>query len=438
MTKKILRIIGFIIGIPVAFIILVVIIGWIVDLVTLPSIKSEGKIALQELNALTKKGEDNAWNYYAQAMEKMKDTEIPDDLDKYLLGQKNLTDEMMISFSRSNDVIALMQEGADKPYCFIPYEYEKGVEAELPDFLSLRECAKVCAGQALSAFEIGILGHGLSNTLNGLTTGKHIISGAPLLINYMVGIVTSGIYLKILEPSVASGSFNVQQLDEIHGFLDEYERTMPSLVWALDGERKTFCVTLANTPLEVVFFQQIYTIKGSFIHGLVLRFWVWQYWFSPHLATLKALESWDDILSEMNASAKGLEYTVEYDVFVARQFKEKGVVEHIRNPILRLFVPNYHNMFARKSKTLARIRLANCAALVWRYKIENGTFPASLDLINSNATKDPFRDETWGYVVTKNSAILTSPGYNLTFGDDDDLSTTLKKSSIREYLSIDK
>lgn len=439
MLKKNLRIVAIIIGIPVCLILIALVIGIITDAITTPAIKAKGDSALKELIALRKEGKDNAWNYYSQAIALMKEKTFPTDINKYLRGEIGITDEIIVSLNINKDVIILMEKGAMQPYCSMPLEYEKGIEMPLPVFVVLQECAKIHAAQALSALEIGVTNDGLLKTLHGLNSGKHIISGSPFLLTYMVGLVTIGRHLHVLESGVATGIFDKQQLETTSHYLAELERTLPSLLWSLEGEIKTINVSLAAKPLNYESLLAMEIFEGSIFHDIGLRIWMWRYLFSPRLATLKAIKTWDDMIATLHISAKGKEGSTEYDIIIAHHVTKDEMKKHCgSNPISMLFMPNLEPMFRRKSRVLAKARLIRCAALVWKYRIEHGTFPGSLKEINNAAIKDPFRDGTWDYVITKHSFELKSPGYNLVYDDDDDLSITLNKGTVREYLSTKK
>lgn len=435
MAKKILKIIGIAVGIIIGIILLIFIIGNVVDLITAPMIKSMGEKALQQLSAQRREGEDNAWNFYAQAIDQIKDKALPEGTDKYLKGEVGINDDMIIAFNRHREILDFMKQGAQRPYCSIPMDYEKGIDAKLPDFVSIQKCTKLHAAQTLSAFEIGAIEDGLTNALSGITIGKHFVQGWPSLITYMIGIVITTRYLNVLETCIATGRFDKAQLAKINVTLTELERELPSMLWSIEGERDILTITLARTPLDFAIFRELFVISGNVVEMFLFRILAWRSFFSLRLAVMHAIGDWGSMVAALGSDIQSNKNTAEYDVEIARKLNLPDITKYgSSNPIYQLFMPNYEGMFKRKTRAIAKIRLLNCATLLWQYRLANGKFPSSLNTLDKHVTKDPFRDDTWDYVFTDKIVIIRSPGYNLESGDDDDLSLTLKPITIKEYL----
>lgn len=434
MIKKIFNVIGFVIMVIIGVATHILILGYCVDILTMPSFKAAGEQALKELVSIRREGEGNAWNYYAQAIDKMGEREFNKDIDTYLRGEINRTKEIEDEFRKHQDITDIIYHGTQQPFCSIPLEYEKGIALQLPNFVALLRCSKTYAAQALGALEKGATEDGLSQLLQGMTFAKHTISGCPALITYMVGIVVMGVNLSILEIGLSTGAFNQQQLQKINHFLHGLEHEVPSLIWALEGEHKLIKISFANKPFFDPLFSDIYILESDIMFALGIRFSLWQYLFSPRLASMKAFTMWDKVLLSMKSSAQEFRGTAEHDIQVLSRIDKEQIQNYKRqNPVFALMIPKSFGMFKRSSKTLAKIRLLNTVSLIWQFYLENGHFPKSLAEIESSLAKDPYRGNLWDYTHTKDSVVVKSPGNNLSYGDEDDLSITLKKSTIKNY-----
>jgi hypothetical protein len=423
MGTKILKIIGVILGI----LILILAISYVIDAFTVPVLKKRGASALQELVSLRTDDEANAWNYYARAIETMSTREFNGDIDKYIRGEIDFNPQIEEYLRINNDLIDLIDKGTQQSFCSIPLEYEEGATFKIPNLVALQRCSKIHAAGALHAFENGAADDGITRIKQGLTCAQHTISGSPTLIMYMVGTVITGINLKVLESALSTGRVNKPQAQEISLLLGKFENELPSLIWALEGEHKQSQISLAKMPFYG-FITDVNTLTSYLVNEVGIRFLLWRYIFSLKLATLKSIEMFDKLLLEMKTSAQEFTGAAEYDIAIVSQLDKKKIENFRReNLIFAYLIPNYARMFERKSKVLAKARLLNTSALIWQFKFEKGIFPKSLAEIESKFVKDPYRDRPWDYIYTEDSVVVKSPGTNLKYGDEDDLSITLKK-----------
>ena len=94
MVKKIFKTIGKIFLGCFALIFLLLIVSYFIDLMAAPFLKISGNKALRELVSLRKEGDDNAWNYYSQAIEEIGNYRPSDDLEKYIRSKTSITEKI--------------------------------------------------------------------------------------------------------------------------------------------------------------------------------------------------------------------------------------------------------------------------------------------------------------------------------------------------------
>jgi hypothetical protein len=436
MARRKLHRVGLAVGIPLGFIAVVFAIGFVTDLAVIGSIKADGEEALEYLTALRKADEDNAWTCYSEAIEILSGRVVPDSLNEYLWGEVAFNSKLADGLRANADIIELVDRGADCSICTLPIKYEKGFDAEIPEYIVFEHISKLHTAKALRALESGKTDEGLEGLLVGIRSGARFASGSPTMLTHMIGLVCVRIRLSLLEASVAGGLFGVDQLEAISRVPGDLEQTLPPLVWNIEADRRMLSITLARVPWHNDFSEHLYPRHRVILRSLPTRLMFWRYLFSPRLAMLKALRSWDRVLADMNSLAGSNEAYYAYDHRLAREFTSDRVLSYDQyNPIFSMTTMGFQSMAGRKSETLARARLIGCAALVWKFRHGHGGFPSSLDLIDSELTEDPFTEGLWDYVSKDGEVVIRSPGLNLNLGDHDDLSITLGKRTIREYLS---
>jgi hypothetical protein len=65
--------------------------------------------------------------------------------------------------------------------------------------------------------------------------------------------------------------------------------------------------------------------------------------------------------------------------------------------------------------------------------MEQGDFPESLIGSDISKVMDPYTGKSWEYIWTGDIVTLKSPGSDMVFDNQDDLSITLFEQSIAEY-----
>jgi hypothetical protein len=159
----------------------------------------------------------------------------------------------------------------------------------------------------------------------------------------------------------------------------------------------------------------------------------WRHGFSAKLAALSAVRDIDNIISNIQDDGKD-KGSIEEDIQHANVFDDFLTAYRPKNEVMNIYATNWRGLFVSRTRSLAQIRLLYSAALLWLDRIEREEFPQSLIESKIAQVKDPYTGEAWGYIWTGDIVTLKSPGSDLVFDNQDDLSITLFKQRIQEFL----
>lgn len=433
MVKRLFRIITTLAAALIGLAILVFIIGNCVDFFSTTAIKKESDQALEEFAKLDRDEDGNAWQYYLQAIHLMEKKTFDATIDKYLQHSVAYSGSVEKALSRHGEITDLIRKGAAQPYCHIPVDHEKGPHAVLPNYRKLVECAKILNAQILVALERGNNERAVSKIIDGFMLSRNIMNGTPVMLNYRVGIRMLNLFASTLVIALSTGAFDSHDLTQLITVLDGYEWTIPSAVWVLQAENNSVKIMLGAIPPLYPLFEQIEMIKASIFDELGIRLVFWRYAFSAKLAALSAVREIDDLFLDMQ-NQKDNTSSVEDDIRYVNVFDEFMQGYTSKNDIVSLFAANWRGLFDSRAKCLAHIRLLHSAALLWLYRSENGDFPQLLATFDASRVMDPFTGREWEYIVTDGIVTVKSPGEDLDFDTKDDLSITLYKQNVAEYL----
>lgn len=432
--KKIVRLAGsFFTGVVVG-IVLVFLVGFLVDIASYPGLKKIGNQALQDLRKDTISPDSNAWEFYRLAFDKMGDRETSPALARYAAGETLLTRSIDDELSSAQDIYDLVEKGNHRPGCVIPLDYSKGWKMAQPNYDRVYGLARLISARSFSYLDHGKTEAALRSIYSGLAFIRNLTYGSPQLINYSLGIVLLQRQLRSLRTGLRTGRFDPGQLASISAYLAELEVGFPTLRWVLEGEINIRKVGFANLPILLpVEFGSPRVIKGSLAekigYYIRMRFMLWRYCFSSRLGTIQALKFWDQIVNEQE------KWELNYLNKTWPQNEDSLVMVNLRlfrysrqNPTFLATVPPLSGFFRTKTEMLTRIRLLNLATRLWAYRNDHGRFPLSLSEIDHYSAVEPFTGVSWHYGWSQDSVVITSPGYNMIYGDVNDLTLTLKKS----------
>jgi hypothetical protein len=423
---KILRSIGIFALCVVCACVLIYTIGMIVDLASSPALKKEGELALEELQGLQKKVENNAWDYYTLIIQEMKARGQSDNVSRYFNQEIELTRDIRKELDSYTAIVELIRQANAMPSCWIPVNYEEGIFAQLPEYQYLVHAAKILGAQTLAALESGDTKIALDKTTLGFGYTKQIMHGSPILMNYMISDVMLGINLHVLEVALSSGVYDETQLTQLQHTLTSYEYDMPSLITAFELENAGMKISMMQIPINTPLFEPVEVIQGNVFGKFVERLAFWRYFFSPHQAMLKAIRKTDDILLTAKQKTQNLQ-GVEKELAILRSLKESDFEGYGKqNIVFALYRPPFKRAIAQKVRNQARVRLMLCAIDLRIHQHKYGNWPQKIDAFDQYIITDPFTEASWDYQHVQEKVELKSPGFDKEFGTGDDISICLE------------
>ncbi len=433
MVRRILRIIAALAVAIIGLSVLIFIVGYGVDFFSSAAVKKEAEQALAEFDQLDRSDDGNAWEYYQKAIQLMETRTYDGRIDKYLEHSFAVSNSLQMELNRHNDISNLIRTGAAQPYCHIPIDYEKGLHAVLPNYKKLMECAKILNAQILVALEQGHRGRAVDKMIDGFTLSRHVMSGTPLMLNFMMGMRIVNLFAATLDIALSTGAFDENDLEKIVALLYEYDRKIPPTVWVLQAENNGMKIMMRTIPPLYPMLDQIEMLKATLLDEMGIRLLFWRHGFSAKLAALSAVRDIDNVISDMQDDGK-TSGSIEEDIRHANDFDDFLMAYRSKNEIMNIYATNWRGLFVSRTRSLAYIRLLYSAALLWLDRIEQGDFPQSLTGSEVSIVADPYTGRAWEYIWTGDIVTLKSPGSDLVFDNQDDLSITLFRQSIQEFL----
>lgn len=433
MVKKLFRIIATLAAVLIGLAVLIFIVGYSVDFFSTSSVKKEAEQALDEFAVLNRDDDGNAWEYYLRAIHLMETRTFDKTIDMYLEHSVLFSGTLEKELDRHADISSLIRAGAAEPYCCIPIDYEKGLHAVLPNYKKLMECAKILNAQILVALERGNNGRAVTKIIEGFTLSRHVLNGTPIMLNYLVGIRMLNLFTATLDIALSTGTFDESDLKKIIQLLHDYDRQIPPAVWVLQAENNGMKVMMSTIPPLYPLLDQIEMLKANIFDELGIRLVFWRYGFSAKLAALSAVREIDNVFADMRDDEENTG-GIEDDIRHVNAFDEFFHAYKPKNDIMSIFATNWRGLFVSRSRSMIHARLLYCTAALWLYRSEHGDFPQLLAECEISRVKDPYTDKEWAYITTDDIVTLKSPGSDLVYDNKDDLSITLYRQSIVEYL----
>ncbi|UCC11553.1 MAG: hypothetical protein JSW02_09400 [candidate division WOR-3 bacterium] len=433
MVRRVLRIVTALAVAIIGLSVLIFIVGYGVDFFSSAAVRKEAEQALAEFDRLDRSDDGNAWEYYQKAIRLMETRTYDRRIDTYLVHSIAVSSSLQMELNRHNDISNLIRTGAAQPYCCIPIDYEKGLHAVLPNYRKLMECAKILNAQILVALEQGHRGRAVDKMIDGFTLSRHVMNGTPLMLNFMMGMRMVNLFAATLDIALSTGAFDENDLEKIVALLREYDQKIPPTVWVLQAENNGMKIMMRTIPPLYPMLDQIEMLKATLLDEMGMRLLFWRHGFSAKLAALSAVRNIDNIISDMQDDGKH-KGSIEEDIQHANDFDDFLVAYRSKNEIMNIYATNWRGLFVSRTRSLAYIRLLYSAALLWLDRIEQGDFPQSLTGSEVSKVLDPYTGEIWEYIWTGDIVTLKSPGSDLVFDNQDDLSITLFRQSIQEFL----
>jgi len=392
MIKRALKTIGIILLCIVGLFVLLFVVGYIVDIFNSAPLNAMAKKARADLVSYKADIKENAWVDYLQAMEKVPDITISFDVNNYLQGKTVLSPQFPREIEKYPVVYPIIARGNEKALCRVPFNYNAGWNMELPNYISVQKVAKILAVQSMQALKSNNMEKSVDYTIQGLKFCDHFIQGGPVLINYMVGIVSYGIMLKHLAYGLENSKYTVRQLGRIRTTLFNCADSLPLLSWALKGD------------IDIL-------KSGKFpFNSLGIRLSCWSCFFSPKLAFLKGLNTQKKSIAEMSRHEMASmqitnDETTEGYPFIKDSLPGK---DPRNNPIRALAEAHFSSMLKRKIELTAKLRAMNLAAEIREKELLAGGLPETLDGLDNENRINPMTRKEWNYSYTVDSVVISS------------------------------
>jgi len=356
--------------------------------VEIAKIKAEGSpTTWEELNAYyeTPPPGENAAGLYAKAFAKLSLSAF-DKASVPLLGSAELPapweplpENMLAASSKlvaeNAEAIALLKEAAKFKKCRYPIEISAKLDTHcVPHIssarlLSLDSCVATEKGEAVRAVEDVSAILSLSSSLNG----------APLIIFSLEQVYIEGIALSSLSRLVNRVKLGDQELKALQDSLANFESGF-SMAKALAGER---CFTLLSID-EPSFFDDVELLQGKSQSRSEMAFYVW--------SGMKILDAtkWLDLSGMMvNASKRAPE-----DSYADFKRIDMKAIKPSLTPFTSILFSTLTDSALKFLTGVAKLRAAESALAVARFKAANGRLPNSLaELVPGFLTSvplDPF------------------------------------------------
>ncbi len=426
--KFMLRVVIFMLGL---FVFLLAV-GIGVDCCTYRVLKRAGNEAYESLVSQSGTKSRNAWDYYLSAIAMSKNIESNKMLEMYLDSKIETTPEIKGVMKAAETAIKKIRQGSAMTYCSIPYNYKKGLELKIPDFVTLRNLVRIMCVESLYKIRNGRTEEGVSDLLCVMKLGEHIECAAPLLLNQMIGSFYISEALKVLKIGLSIGLFNDDELKQIYSSLTQIEEDLPFVSAALEGEEKKIKVSFAHlsigqTSKLILLRSSQGTEKPFFFERLKLRLSCWRYLFSPRFAAVKSFGFMDKVVERMkeieiksNSNLRNANFTIKPE-----ELLQERMNRYVRiNPVFRIIDVNVMSLFHRKLQCITRIKVLKLACNLCAYDLEYGHFPKYLEDIGGDIILDFNTGEKWEYTNWIDSITVFSPGPSFQTTKDD-VSVTL-------------
>ncbi|MCH7760707.1 hypothetical protein IIA15_04805 [candidate division TA06 bacterium] len=433
--KKRLKIYGYIIVIPIILLILVGLLvgsmGLIGDLIAKPRLNEMRKEALTYFEDFRSQGgyqkpvyngkveDGNAWDFYARAVkaiEPMTDSER-NSIEKFLRGKEVDIEQISLILFRYEGALNDVRRGLKQTRCLLPIEYEKGIEAPLPDYMSLRTLTKLLASHGRLSQNMGRSHQATRDYLDAARFGQDITGGDRTFIGHMIGTVCLSFGITEMKKDLKTFSFPEEDLKEIARDLNLFSSTWPSLGEDILSETWMMPITDIKMEEKMPNFVDAGSITRQFLHN---RFFLWGFTHLRSWSTFFSVNrAWVDAITSYQEHAKGIAKIEDQNLQKLKQLEEQWDerISESHNWVEKMAVPYSFSMTKRRLEAKLKIRLRGAAALAQLYHLQNHSYPSNLIEVDAREMgellKDPMTGQSWKYKVFANgdSAQIYSP-YN--------------------------
>lgn len=414
-----------------------IVIGYTVDILILPRLKSMGKESQENFNQVTI-GNENAWTYYKDAIQSSQGITTSQPRIRYIRGEIEITPGIKHSLLENQEALTLLIAGSKKESSPLPVLFENRGSYKTIDLDSLRLIVELLCVRSLVEMEKGNVASSLEDLFAAFAIGKHISAEAPTVIDQITGGVVLSQSLRVLTIGLSSGAFETDELKNISVFLRDLETTLPPVNTALNKQMKLLKITISHRPISDILYIILiphHQKKPSILLKFFVRLLYWRYLFSPRYAFLQNFRFYDSIILEMkdiealtahHSKSPNKKYSQFPAYFSARIKKQSR-----KNPLPPFYAPKFTNR--GRLTSLTRIRMLQLSTAISLYHKNNGFFPPNIEEFDKKIAFDFNTNTFFEFSNLKDSVILHSLGLSPE-NQQDDIVIILTKKGIKKYL----
>lgn len=421
--------VGKVILVVIGLILLVAVVGWVGDMVSLRTLVSQSNGALQYFTEFKRTGyekpayypdmkDGKAWDAYARIITLAESSDSADMRlinDVLLGGADDRRARAAEIISNCDSIIAYIKEGVRRKSVINPLDYEEGYKLHLPHYLPLRNGAKLMACRArLNARRNPQ--YAVEDMIDGAIFGQDLAGGDLTLIGHMVGVVCLGISARQMGDALSDFHLKKPQLERLARAMNTLAETWPPASRNLEGEYRLGAISLRGLRLremEELEFPGPKTLSNAFFYWWYTHLLSWRQLFSFRRAQVGAIRLHMLMVKDLKeAEAKG--YGAVDSVF---KTWESRLIDS--GNWLAREQPTFAKFHARRFEGMAKARLAGAGALVEIYFLKNRRWPDKLELVKRddllNLLIDPMSGERLKYIVYPgaDSVAIYSVGINM-------------------------
>ncbi len=286
--------------------------------------------------------------------------------------------------SRNQKALDLLLEAADRKSCRYPVDLSAGFSATLPHLANIKKCASLLEAEAVAQADRGRTDQATKAVLAGLRLARSL-ENEPLLISQLARFAAERSALSGLEQALTHRPFKADQLLSLQTELRDAGGLEP-FARALVGERCSIIAVFQAPPKELM----------SFLFGTSARFADYQKTPTWREDFNFALDHYVSLLTAAQKSFPGAFASLPDTKARMEGAKAKGLL------VSCAMVPAITLSFAKAGEATARVRVAQAALAVERYRLKHGNaLPDSLDALVSELIEavpaDPFDGEPLRY-----------------------------------------
>jgi len=437
-----LKVIWWMCLIPISLVVLAVLTGWVGDLTASAKWEAGRKRAeerIQNLKTLEFSSgyafavnEANAWDYYLKSSAPL-DSLGNRKLDSLVFNTPFNPKEASKLLSQYKKEITLWDSGACSRYCRIELEYEKGLEAPIPNYAGIQKMFKLVLLKGRMEVALGQVQQGAVTYSKALKIAMDISGGSETLLNRMVGIVAGKLALRIIAGDISR--FDRSSVLQLQDALKMAEKGWPPTYPSINMEAWDV-YSFSNDDWDKIWNGSRFITSPllGFLSRVRYSLLSWKHFFSLKRDMLSYCGLMRK-LTEEAAQSKDKPWSCLAPVLKQNEeYTKKATKGEV---FAAIAMPNFWNFFRREYEFRMGLRVLKDALILREYSLKNGKYPAKLDqaVKDSPENNDIADGLPLKYFINQDKSVwLYSVGLNLADdgGKNFVLSEGITRSTINE------